>query len=229
MANLRPLSALALSKANANKPLSASDDPSSSASLASDATRNAAKLLNANSQGQRTAKGVDDSKFNGLDSAFSANGADFDAGLDSVRVQFNRSASSCIESVTSPTGSTVVGWNSHLTSGGIGLSFTAAGTTTNLNLHIGSCKAAAAGTYSMLVDTTVSGFGVSIPQVCVDGVPGAPPSTADFCSGASGAARLRAGVQVMACDFVGNDAACNVRISSPLVPDHTVKYTVVKR
>jgi hypothetical protein len=233
VANITPLSTLALSKANANKPLAALYDAWSTAPLTSDAVLNAAKLLNANFQSQLTAKGIDYTKFNVFDSAFAANSTGFDAVLDSVRVQFSCTATSCTESVTSPAGSaagsTVVTWNNNLATGGISLSFTAGGSTTNLNVNIGSCKAAAAGTYSMLVDTTVTGIGVSIPQICVDGLPAAPTSQTDFCSGADYAAQLPAGVQVISCTYANNVGTFNVRISSPLVLDYTVKYTFVKR
>ena len=229
VANITPLSTLALSKANANKPLAALYDAWGTAPLTSDAVLNAAKLLNANFQSQLLAKGVDYTKFNVFDSTFAANGAGYDAVLDSVRVQFNCTATSCTESVTSPAGSTVLTWNSNLATGGISLSFTAGGTPTNLNVNIGACKAAVAGTYSMLVDTTVTGIGVSVPQMCIDGLPSAPTSQADFCSGASYAAQLPAGVQVISCTYVNNVGTYNVRISSPLVLDYTVKYTFVKR
>jgi hypothetical protein len=229
VANITPLSTLALSKANANKPLSALYDAWGTAPLSSDAVLNAAKLLNANFQSQLTAKGVDYTKFNVFDSAFAANGAGYDAVLDSVRVQFNCTATSCTESVTSPAGSTVVTWNNNLATGGISMSFTAGGTTTNLNVNIGACKAAAAGTYSMLVDTTVTGIAIAIPQICVDGLPGAPTSEADFCGGASYAAQLPAGVQVISCKYAAGVGTYNVRISTPIVLDYTVKYTFVKR
>lgn len=229
VANITPLSTLALSKANANKPLAALYDAWSTAPLTSDAVLNAAKLLNANFQTQFAAKNVDYTKFNVFDSAFAANGAGYDAVLDSVRVQFNCTPTSCTESVTSPAGSTVVTWNGNLATGGISLSFTAGGSTTNLNVNLGACKAAAAGTYSLLIDTTVTGYSVSIPQVCVDGLPGAPTSQADFCSGADYKAQLPAGVQIISCTFANNVGTYNVRISSPVLLDYTVKYTFVKR
>jgi hypothetical protein len=229
VANITPLSTLALSKANANKPLSALYDAWGTAPLSSDAVLNAAKLLNANFQTQFAAKNVDYTKFNVFDSAFAANGAGYDAVLDSVRVQFNCTATSCTETVTSPAGSTLVTWNGNLATGGISLSFTAGGSTTNLNVNIGSCKAAAAGTYSMLVDTTVTGIALAIPQICVDGLPAAPTSQSDFCNGADYAAQLPAGVQVISCAYANNVGTYNVRISSPLVLDYTVKYTFVKR
>jgi hypothetical protein len=233
VANITPLSTLALSKANGNKPLSALYDAWGTAPLSSDAVLNAAKLLNANFQSQLTAKGVDYTKFNVFDSSFAANGAGYDAVLDNLRVQFNCTATSCTETVTSPAGSTagstVLTWNNNLATGGISLSFTAGGTTTNLNVNIGACKAAAAGTYSMLVDTTVAGVALSIPQICVDGLPAAPTSQSDFCNGADYAAQLPAGVQVISCTYANNVGTYNVRVSSPLVLDYTVKYTFVKR
>jgi hypothetical protein len=229
VANITPLSTLALAKANANKPLSALYDAWGSAPLSSDAVLNAAKLLNANFQSQFAAKNVDYTKFNVFDSAFAANGAGYDAVLDGVRVQFNCTATSCTESVTSPAGSALITWNGNLATGGISLSFTAGGSTTNLNVNIGSCKAAAAGTYSMLVDTTVTGIAVAIPQICIDGLPAAPTSQSDFCSGADYAAQLPAGVQVISCSYAAGVGTFNVRISTPIVLDYTVKYTFVKR
>jgi hypothetical protein len=229
VANITPLSTLALSKANANKPLSALFEAWGTAPLSSDTVLNAAKLLNANFQSQLAAKGVDSTQFNVFDTPFSANRTGFDAVLDGVRVQFNCTATSCTETVTSPAGSTVVTWNGNLATAGISLSFTAGGSTTNLNVNIGSCKAAAAGTYSMVVDTTVTGIALAIPQICVDGLPAAPTSQADFCNGADYAAQLPAGVQVISCTYANNVGTYNVRISSPLVLDYTVKYTFVKR
>ena len=229
VANITPLSTLALSKANANKPLSALYDAWGTTTLSSDAVLNAAKLLNANLQAQFTAKSVDYTKFNVFDSAFSANRAGFDAVLDSLRVQFNCTATSCTESVTSPAGTVIATWNANLATGGISLSFSGGGENVNLNINLGSCKAAAAGTWSMLIDTSVSGVGVAIPQICVDGLPGAPTSQADFCGGASYAAQLPPGTSVVSCTFANNVGTYNVRISSPLVLDYIVKYTFVKR
>ncbi len=229
VANITPLSTLALSKANANKPLAALYDAWSTAQLSSEAILNAAKLLNANFQTQFAAKSVDYTSFNVFNTAFSANRAGYDAVLDGLRVQFSCTATSCTESVTSPAGSTLITWNGNLATTGISLSFTAGGSTTNLNVNIGACKAAAAGTYSLLIDTTVSGFGVGTPQICVDGLPGAPASQAEFCGDATYAAQLPPGVQVVSCAYASGVGTYNVRISSPVVVDYTVKYTFVKR
>ena len=135
------------------------------------------------------------------------------------------------------TSAVIVTWNANVATSGISLSFIAGGETSNHNVNgnfnFGACKAAAAGTWSMLIDTSGVGVGVgvgvAIPQICVDGLPEAPASQADFCGGADYASQLPLGTSVVSCTFANNIGSYNVRISSPLALDYVVKYTFVKR
>ena len=229
--NITPLSTLALAKAFGNQPLSQLVDGWATTRLDAATVLAAAKTLNANFQALLQAQGVDYSSFNVFSSAFSANHSGFDAVLDVMRLQFSCTGSVCTEQITSPLGNTLITWNSELATAGISLSFTAqGGGTTTINVNLGACKAAVAGTWSMLVDTTVAGLGsVSIPQICVDGLPGAPASQAEFCGSTSYASQLPPGVEIVSCSFAANVGTYDVRISTPIALSYTVKYTFVKR
>lgn len=231
--NITPLSTLALAKAFGNQPLSQLVDGWTTTRLDAATVLAAAKTLNANFQALLQAQGVDYSSFNVFSSAFSANHSGFDAVLDAMRLQFSCTGSVCTEQITSPLGNTLITWNSELATAGISLSFTAqggGGGGTTINVNLGACKAAVAGTWSMLVDTSVAGLGsVGIPQICVDGLPGAPTSQAEFCSSTSYASQLPPGVEIVSCSFAANVGTYDVRISTPIALSYTVKYTFVKR
>lgn len=230
--NITPLSTLALAKAFGNKPLSQLVEGWAATRLDAAAVLDAAKTLNANFRTLLQAQGVDYSSFNVFSSAFSANHSGFDAVLDAMRLQFSCTGSVCTEQVTSPLGNTLITWNSELTTAGISLSFTpqGGGGGTTINVNLGACKAAVAGTWSMLVDTTVAGLGgIGIPQICVDGLPGAPTSQAEFCGSTSYAGQLPPGVEIVSCSFAANVGTYDVRISTPIALSYTVKYTFVKR
>ena len=133
------------------------------------------------------------------------------------------------------TGAVMVTWNANVATSGVSLSFIAGGEASNLNVNgnfnPGACKAAAAGTWSMLIDTggVGVGVGVAMPQICVDGLPEAPASQADFCGGADYASQLPPDTSVVSCTFANNIGTYNVRIGPPLALHYTVKYTFVKR
>jgi hypothetical protein len=116
-------------------------------------------------------------------------------------------------------------------SGGSTATTGGSGTTTgSVTVGLGSCKAPVAGTWSMVVQTTVSGLGaVAIPEVCIDGLPGAPANQAEFCNSGTTTAQLPPGVSIVSCSFSGSTGTIAARITSPLVIDYSVTYTFVKR
>ena len=113
--------------------------------------------------------------------------------------------------------------------GSTGSTGSTGGTSGSVTIGLGSCKAAVAGTWSMVVQTSVAGVGVPIPEVCVDGLPGAPTSEADFCGNDSYKSQLPPGVSILSCSFAGDTGTIAARITSPISIDYTVKYTFVKR
>ena len=80
-------------------------------------------------------------------------------------------------------GSTLISWNANASTSGMTFSWSStSGGSGTIDVGLGSCRAAQAGTYSLVVATTVSGFGgVSVPEVCVDGLPSKPATQAEFC------------------------------------------------
>ena len=105
-----------------------------------------------------------------------------DAVLDATRISLDCTLTSCTERILSPAGSVLVTWNGNIATTGISLSWTA--TTSNggttggtVTANLGSCKAPKAGTYSLVVQTSVAGLGgLTVPEVCIDGLPAAPAS-----------------------------------------------------
>lgn len=234
VANITPLTTLALLDANANKPLADLARSWASAQLSASAVLASAAKVNAHLQSQFQAKGLNAASHNIFSTPFAANHTGFDAVLDALRVSFNCSATACSQSISSPQGGVLVSWNANIATTGISLSWTTsaagggAGSGGSTTLGLGSCAAPKAGTYSMLVQTTVSGLaGVAIPEVCIDGLPGKPSGDADFCGGATVTAQLPPGVTVKSCSFSGNSGTITAQISTPVVLDYSVKYTFV--
>lgn len=108
------------------------------------------------------------------------------------------------------------------------------GGTTAPTVSLGACAAnPTAGTYSMVVETTVSGLGsVPVPAVCINNIATKPASQNDFCGDASVKQALPAGLlTIEACSY---DAAAakgtiSAKITSPVTITYTVTYTFVKR
>jgi len=232
VANITPLSTLALLQANGSQPLAGLAANWGTVRVEPAAVLAAAATLNANFQALMQAQGLDPRSFNVFNTPFVANRSGFDAVLDALRISFNCTATSCTQQINSPAGTTVLTWNANLATTGISLSFSGAGATggTTINVNLGACQAAAAGTWSVLVDTTVEGLaGVSVPQICVDGLPAAPSSQAEFCNSSDFRNQLPPGIEVVSCSYANNVGTYSVRITSPVVVAYTVKYTFVQR
>ncbi len=110
----------------------------------------------------------------------------------------------------------------------------AGGGTSTPTVSLGACPAnPTAGTYSMVVETTVSGLGsVPVPAVCINNIATKPATQNDFCGDASVKQALPAGLlTIEACSY---DAAAakgtiSAKITSPVTITYTVTYTFVKR
>lgn len=231
-ANITPLTTLALAEAAANKPLADVIAAWGSTRLDSAAVLEAAKKVNANLQAVMQAANVNYASANIFADAFNADGTGLDAVLDAMRVSFTCSASACTQNITSPQGSVLVNWNGNIATTGITLSWsasTAGGGSTggSVTVGLGSCKAPVKGTYSMVVKTTVSGVGVPIPEVCIDGLPDKPASQSDFCGASDVTQALPPGVNIVSCSYSGNQGTIAAQITSPLTIDYSVTYTFV--
>lgn len=233
-ANITPLTTLALLEANANKPLADLAKAWGSAPLTDSQVLAAAAKVNANLKPLMTAQGLDPNSTNVFTSAFSANHTGLDAVLDAMRLNLSCSASACTQTITNPAGSVLVSWNGNIATTGISLSWTASsaggGTTGSgtVTVGLGSCKAPKAGTYSLVVQTSVAGLaGVTVPEVCVDGLPGKPSSQTDFCGDAQFTAQLPPGVAIQSCSYSGNQGKITAQVSSPIALTYTVTYTFV--
>ena len=234
-ANINPMTTLALLQANGNKPLADLVSSWSTRRVTPEQVLEAAKLLNANLAQVMTSKGVAASSTNVFTAEFNANGTGLDAVLDAMRVTINCTATSCTQTITSPAGSTLVTWNGSIATGGFTFSWsstTAGGGTTGgtIDVGLGSCRAPQAGTYSLVVTTTVSGLGaVPIPEICVDGLPAKPANQSEFCGSGTVTQQLPPGVSIVSCTYDGTAGTIAARITSPLVIDYSLKYTFVKR
>ena len=233
-ANITPLTTLALLDAYGNKPLADLAKAWSASALTSDAVLASAAKVNAHFKTLMANQGLNAASHNIFATPFAANHTGLDAVLDAMRVAIDCSASSCVQSIRSPAGSVLVGWNGNIATTGITLSWTAtnaAGGSTGggaVTVGLGSCKAPKAGSYSMVVKTTVAGLaGVSVPEVCIDGLPGKPDSQAAFCGSSDVTTQLPAGVVIKSCSYSGNTGTIAAQITSPVVLDYTVSYTFV--
>lgn len=236
--NITPLTTLAMLDANAGKPLADLIGNWGSARPTEAAIVEAAKKVNANLRTQLQAQGLDATKLNVFVDSFAANHTGLDAVLDSLRVTLNCSATACSQTITNPAGAPLITWNANIATNGISLSWTAgvAGGATgggggSIDVTLGACAPnPPAGSYSMIVQTSVTGFGgAAIPEVCINGLPGKPASQADFCADASFKQQLPPGVSILSCAYTDPSGIISARITSPVAIDYSVKYTFVKR
>lgn len=232
VANITPLTTLALLDANAQKPLADLAAAWASTRLTEAQVLEAAKKVNANLRTQLQAQGLDPAKLNVFTAEFSANHTGLDAVLDAVRVNVACEASRCAQTITNPGGQVLVTWDGNIATTGITLSWTAStagggSTGGSVTVGLGSCKAPVAGTYSMVVQTSVGGVTGSIPDVCVDNLPGKPASQSEFCDSGSIKQQLPPGVEIVSCSYAGSTGTINARITQPVVLDYTVTYTFV--
>lgn len=241
-AHITPLTTLALLDANANKPLADLVTSWRNQALTDAQVLQSAQKLNANLSSLMGSAGVDARSVNVFTAPnFAADRSGLDAVLDAMRVQLSCTATACSQSITSPSGSVLVEWNGNIATTGISVSWTAtsgsaaAGSTTTsasgtVTVGLGSCKAPVAGTWSLVVQTSVTGLaGVPIPEVCVDGLPAAPSSQAEFCASDTTKAQLPPGVEIVSCSFSGDTGTIAAKITTPVVLEYSVKYTFVKR
>lgn len=229
-ANINPLTTLALLQANGNKPLSDLAAAWGKSQLTAAQVLDGLKVVNANFAALMQSKGVAAASLNPFVVSFSANGQGLDAVLDAMRVNINCTATSCTQTITSPSGSTLLSWNANIATGGITVSWSGSGGSGSLDIGIGSCRAPKAGTYSLVVQTTVSGLGaLVIPEICVDGLPGKPTTQAEFCGNGTVTQQLPPGVQVLTCTYDGSTGLIAARITLPFVLDYSLKYSFVQR
>ena len=231
-ANLTPLTTLAMADAWGYKPLAdllaawQANAPTPDQVLAS------AAKVNANLQAALRAQGLDPAALNVFTADFAANGQGLDAVLDAIRVRFDCTALACSQTITSPDGNVVVTWNANISTSGFTISWDggAAGGGT-VNVGLGACTAnPVAGTYSLVVQTAVSGLGsIPVPEICIDGLPGKPANEAEFCGGSDTLGALPPGVEVLACSYDGTVGRIDARVTTPITIDYSVTYTFVRR
>ncbi len=232
VANITPLTTLALLDANGQKPLADLFKAWGSAtSLNADAVLASARKVNANLQALMASNGLDASKLNVFAAPFAADHTGLDAMLDAMRVSFNCSATACSQSILGAQGNVLVSWNGNIATTGITLSWAAtdnagSGSSGTLVVGVGSCKAPKAGTYSLVVQTVAAG--IAVPEICIDGLPDKPASQADFCGGADINAQLPAGVSIKSCTYSGTVGMIAAQIAGPFPIDYAVTYTFVK-
>lgn len=229
-ANITPLTTLAMADAWGYKPLAdlvaawQANAPTAEQVLA------AAAKVNANLQATIQAQGLNPAALNVFTAEFSANGQGLDAVLDAMRVRFDCSATSCSQTITAPGGGVLITWNAAINTTGFTLSWSGSGGTGGgqVNVNLGACSASpAAGSWSMLVQTLISG--IAAPEVCVDGLPAKPGSRDEFCGGTDVVGALPPGVEILSCSYDGSTGEIAARVTTPIVIHYTVKYTFVQR
>ena len=230
VANITPLTTLALLDANGQKPLADLIKSWGTASLTAESVLASAKKLNANLRTLMAAQGLDANTLNVFSAAFAANHTGLDALLDASRVSFDCSATACSQRILSPQGAVLVAWNGNIATTGITMSWSTADGSGAVTVGLGSCKAPKTGTYSLVVQTSVTGLaGVTVPEICIDGLPDKPASQSDFCGGADINSQLPTGAVIKSCTYSGNVGTIAAQITAPIVLDYTLTYTFVKR
>jgi hypothetical protein len=239
-ANITPLTTLALAQANGGAPLSALPARWASQPITPAQVLQAAAVVNANLQALMQSQGVDPTRVNVFTEPFSANHAGLDAVLDAMRVSFECSATACSQTIARPDGSTLLTWNANIATGSITISWTgtAGGGTGGtgggggtISVSLGACTAnPTPGSWSMVVQTSVSGVaGVTVPDVCIDGLPGKPASQDEFCNDAAFRDQLPAGVTVQSCSWADPTATISATINQGITFNYSVRYTFVQR
>jgi hypothetical protein len=109
-----------------------------------------------------------------------------------------------------------------------------AGGGTTPTVSLGACAAnPTPGTYSMVVETTVSGLGsVPVPTVCINNIATRPATQDSFCGDASIKQSLPAGtLTIESCtyDAAAGKGTIAAKITTPVTIGYTVTYTFVKR
>ena len=233
--NITPLTTLAMLDANAGKPLADLVNGWGTTRLTDAAVTAAAKKVNANFRSQIQGQGLNPNTLNIFNQTFTANHTGLDAVLDGMRVSLNCSATACTQSITQPNGQSLISWNASISTTGIDISWTAAtgggGTGGTINVSLGACAAnPPAGSYSLVVQTTVSGLGsVPIPEICINGLPAKPSTQSEFCADASVQQQLPPGVSIVSCSYTDPTGVISARITAPFALDYSVRYTFVKR
>ena len=230
IANITPLTTLAMLDANAQKPLADLVKAWATTPLTRESVLASAKKLNANLRPLMAAQGLDANTLNVFSAAFAADHTGLDALLDATRISFDCSATACSQRILSPQGSVLVAWNGDIATTGITMSWTTADGGGAVTVGLGSCKAPKTGTYSLVVQTSVTGLGgVTVPEICIDGLPDKPASQSDFCGGTDINAQVPTGAVIKSCTYSGNVGTIAAQITAPIVLDYTVTYTFVKR
>ena len=197
IANLTPLTTLALLQANGNQPLSDLASNWSKRPLSDAQVIDAAKVVNANLASLMQSKSVPATGTNVFSLSFAADGRGLDAVLDALRV--------------------TISWSGDNGSGAV-------------DLGIGSCHAPKAGTYSLVVKTSVSGLGnAAVPDLCIDGLPDKPADQAEFCGDATVQQQLPPRVAIVSCTYSGNSGTISAHLGSPFALDYSVTFTFVPR
>jgi hypothetical protein len=118
-------------------------------------------------------------------------------------------------------------------SGGTTNPVSGGGTGSVPTVSLGACAAnPTPGTYSMVVETTVSGLGsVPVPTVCINNIASAPASESAFCGDATIKQQLPAGITLESCKYDAATAKGTIaaKITTPVAIGYTVTYTFVKR
>ena len=232
-ANLTPLTTLAMADVWGYKPLADMVTAWQANAPTAEQVLAAAAKVNANLQASMRAQGLDPAALNIFSASFAANGQGLDAVLDAIRVHFDCSATACSQHITSPDGAVLVNWNAAISTVGFSVSWDGGSTGGGgqVDVNLGACSTSpVAGTWSLVVQTTISGFGaLPVPEVCIDGLAGKPASEGEFCAGSDVLGALPAGVQVLGCSFDGSVGQIAARISAPVTIDYSVKYIFVQR
>lgn len=240
-AHITPLTTLALAQAWGDKPLADLYNGWAGTRLTAAQVLEAARVVNANFAAQMQARGVDPASVNIFNAAFSVDGQGLDGVLDAIRVSFNCGASTCNPLINAASGGALFSWTGTISVAGINISWTTtssgagssgSGGSGGGGTAAGACAstAGAPGSWSIRVQTTVSGFGtLPIPEVCVDGLPAKPASQTEFCGGTQTINQLPAGVSIVSCTWDGSTGTIAARITSPLTIDYSIKYTFFQR
>ena len=246
VANLTPLTTLALLDANGEKPLADLMAAWAQGALTPAQVLTAAAKVVAHFRNLLLANGLNPDRVNVFTHLFSANRQGLDAVLDGLDVQINCSAPGAVCTPTIRTtsgGGGVVLWNKQIGIAAVAIAWATATATATVNVTVnvsssssssssstaapafGICKPAAVGTFSLVVQAVQPSQTV---DTCIDGLTAKPATQAAFCVDPLVLQQLPAGSVVQRCDYDGTIGVIRVKVGSPAV-DAVVGYGYVKR
>lgn len=232
MANLTPLTTLALLQAHDRRPLADLFASWPAQAPGDDRVLDAARRVNANLAALMLSQGVAPERTNVFTVGFQADGRGLDAVLDQLQVRITCSATACTETLWDADGRLLGGLNAAVAIDGFSLSWASDTGGGSVDLGLGACRAPRTGTFSLLVNAEFVALGIGrtqMPTLCIDGLSQKPDSEAAFCGDETVRAQLPLGLAAFSCRYDGSEGEIRARMLVPLPFEYTLRLRFVAR